>query len=132
MVKLSEVKSRQLFDFFKSVHKSISVYEQFSRSLGHVQVVLEELLYSEQCLVIERIYRALLEYFLQESLAQGSRQMIDQPSDTQIIIGNDILVSVEYLADFERYLSFLERTRKIPDALDNSTDADIYSCIEFA
>ena len=69
VIELTQVQTGQLFDLLKAIHQRIAVYEQLTRGLGYVQVVLEELLNREQRLLIERIDRALAEYLGQEHLS---------------------------------------------------------------
>ena len=45
MVKLTKVKAGKLSDLLKSVYEGVTVYEELSRGLGNVKVVLEEALY---------------------------------------------------------------------------------------
>ena len=85
VIELAKVQTGQLFDLLKAVHQRIAVYEQLTRGLGYVQVVLEELLNGEQRLLIERVDRTLVEYFAQEHLAQRDRQLIDQTANAQVL-----------------------------------------------
>ena len=52
VIELTQIQTGQLFDLLKAVHQRIAVYEQLARRLGHVQVVLEELLNREQRLLM--------------------------------------------------------------------------------
>ena len=64
MVELSQIETGQLLYLFKSVHESIPVYEKLPRCFGNIEAVLEELLYSEQCFMVERLYGIFLENFI--------------------------------------------------------------------
>ena len=71
VVEFAQVEPGQLLDLVQAVNQRVAVYEQLSGGLGHVQAVLEELLDSEQGLVIKGLNGVLLENFLEEGLAQG-------------------------------------------------------------
>ena len=75
--------------------------KQLTRRLGYVQVVLKELVDGEQRLLVQCIDGVLLEHLLQEHLAQGSRQLIDQPANTQIFVVDDVALRIEHLADLD-------------------------------
>lgn len=70
VIKFTEVKTCQFFNFFKSVYKSISVNEKLSRSFGNIQVIFKEFLNGEKSFVVERIDAAHLENLVEESLAE--------------------------------------------------------------
>ena len=55
VLKLTEVKTGELLDFFKTVHQRVAVYEQLARGLGDVEVVLEETLDRDQSLLIQTL-----------------------------------------------------------------------------
>lgn len=78
VIKFTEVKTCQFFNFFKSVYKSISVNEKLSRSFGNIQVILKEFLNGEKSFVIERIDAAHLKNLVEESLAESCGKMIDR------------------------------------------------------
>ena len=61
MVELTQVKAGQLLDLLKAVHQRVAVDKQLARGLGHVQVVLKELLDGEQGLLVQRLDGALFE-----------------------------------------------------------------------
>jgi len=132
MIELSKIEACQLLDLFEPVYQSISVYEEFSGGLGNVQIVLKELLDRKEGLLVEGLDRALLEYFLEEGLAEGSRQMIDQPCDAEIVVRNDDLIGIENFAYFKSDLGFLKGSGQISYPLNDSTDADIDSGIELS
>lgn len=82
--------------------------------------------------MIQRLDRAFLENFLKECFAERCRQVIDKSCDTKIIIRNDILVSIEHLSYLKSYLSLLETSCKVLDALDYCSYTHSDSCIELA
>ena len=132
MVKFAKIEACELLDFLEAVDKCVSVDKQLARGLGDVEVVLEELLNCEQSLLIERLDRALLEYFAQECLAEGGRQMIDKPCDAEVFIADNGLVGVEYLSDLEGDLSLFKRNRERADRVDNGADSDIYASFSWS
>ena len=97
--------------------------KQLPGSLGHVQVVLEELVDGEQRLLIQSVDGVLFENLLQEHLAQGSGQLIDQAADTQVLIVDDIALGVEHLAHLNGDLGLLIRLGQIPQMQCQGADA---------
>ena len=91
--------------------------EQLSGGLGNVQVIFKETLNGEQRLVVEGLNRAALENFLQEHFAKRGRQLINQAGNAEVVIADNGLFGVEYLADLKRNLGFLKGARKILDAV---------------
>ena len=73
--------------------------EQLSGGLGNVQVIFEETLNGEQRLVVEGLNGAALENFLQEHFAKRGRQLINQAGNAEVVIADNGLFGVEYLAD---------------------------------
>ena len=130
MIELTQVKTGELLDLLQAVNQRVSVNKQLSGRLGYVQVILEEALDGEQRFVVKALDAAALEYLMQEGLAEGGRQVIDESCDAEIVVADDDLVCIEYLADLQRGLCFLEGTRQILDAGDRCTDADIHAGIE--
>ena len=91
--------------------------KQLPGGLGNVQVVLKELMDGEQSFFIQRVDGVLLENLLEEHLAQGSRQLIDQAADTKIFIVDDVLFGVKDLAYLDGDLSLLIALGQIPQVL---------------
>ena len=54
MLKLAEIQAGQLADLLQAVHQGIAVDEELTGGLGHIQVVLEELVDGEQSLLIAK------------------------------------------------------------------------------
>ena len=78
VVKLPQVQAGELFDLLQAVDQGVSVNEQLAGGFRNVQVVFKEFLDGEQRLVVEAVDRALLKDLLEEHLAQGGRQLVDQ------------------------------------------------------
>ena len=116
VVEFAQVEPGQLLDLVQAVNQRVAVYEQLSGGLGHVQAVLEELLDSEQGLVIEGLNGVLLENFLEEGLAQSGREVVDKSCDTEVVVAYDVLVGVEYLSYLEGCLSLLEGACEVLNA----------------
>ena len=125
VVEFTQIETCEFLDLVQSVNECVSVYEQLSRSLGNVEVVLEESLYREQSLVVEGLDRTLLEHFLEEGLTERCGQVIDKSRDAEVVVAYYVLLGVEYLADFDSYLSFLERACEVLHADNGSTDTDV-------
>ena len=132
MLELSEVETGELSDLLEAVDQRVSVYEELSRGLGDVEVVLEEALDGHEGLAVEALEAALLEDLLEEHLAEGGRQLIDKSADAEVLVADDILLGVEDLADLNRDLSLLEGAREVLDAVDSGTDTDRDLSVELA
>ena len=77
MVKLTQVKTRELFDFFKAIYKCVTVYEQLAACFGNFQVVLKERLDRHERFAVKRFKRTALEHLLKEHFAKSCGQLID-------------------------------------------------------
>ena len=95
MVKLSQIQAGELLDLLQTIHQGVAVDEELSGGLGHIQVVLKELVDGEEGLLIQRINGVLLEDFRQENLAQSSGQLVNQAADSQVLIVHDALFRVK-------------------------------------
>ncbi len=124
VVELAQVETCELAYFLKSVNEGISVYEELSRGLGDVQVVLEEALDCHKGFAVERIEASVLEDLLEEHLAKGRGKLIDKSADAEILIADDVLFGVEYLSDLKGDLSLLVGAGEILDIVDSRTDTD--------
>ena len=124
MVELAQVESRQFTNLFEAVHERVTVDEQFTGRLGDVQVVLEEGTHGIERLVVERLERAAAEHLLQKHLAQRRRQLVDQPPDAEVLVGDRVLRGIEHLADLERDARLLIGAGKILDVGDDGGDTD--------
>ena len=65
----------------------------------------------------------LLEHFLQEHLADGGGQLVNQAGDAQVVVADDLLFGVEHLADLHGDLGFLEAGGQILHVGDGGADA---------
>ena len=124
MVELTQVKTGQLLDLLQTIHQRVTVDEQLTGGLGHVQIVLEELIDGEQSLLIQRIQRILLEHFGQEDLAQGGGQLIDQTANAQIFVVDNALLGVKHLAHIDSGLGFLVSVCQTTHMVGNRADTD--------
>jgi hypothetical protein len=70
VLELAKIEACELSDLLKTVNERISVYKELSRSLGNVEVILEETLNSHKSFAIERFKATLLKYLLQEHLTE--------------------------------------------------------------
>ena len=89
MLKLAQVKARQLADLFKTVYKRVTVYKELTGGFGNVKIVFKEALNGHQRFAVKRLEALLLEYLLQEHLAKRGGQLIDQTADTKILVIDD-------------------------------------------
>ena len=81
--------------------------EQLSRRLGDVEAVLEELIDRRERLLVELLGVLALEDLPDEHLAERDGQLIDEPSDPQLVVSDDGPVFKEDPADVKRHLGFL-------------------------
>ncbi|CAN4027001.1 Lipocalin-like domain-containing protein, partial [Dysosmobacter welbionis] len=114
VVELPQVQARQLLDLLQPVHQSVPVDEQLPGGLGHVQVVLKELVDGEERLLVQCVDGVLFEHLLEEHLAQGGGQLINQPADAQILIVDDVLLRVKDLAHLNGDLCLLIALGQVP------------------
>ena len=70
VVELPQVQAGELLDLLQAVHQGVPVDEELPGGLGHVQVVLEELVDGEQGLLVQGVDGVFLENLLEEHLAQ--------------------------------------------------------------
>ena len=105
MLKLTKIETCDLSDLLKSVYECISMYEELSRRLGDVEVVLKEALNCHESLAVERLKATLLEYLLQEHLAKSCGKLIDKSADTEVLVAYDILLCLKYLSYVKSYLT---------------------------
>ena len=77
----------------------------------------------EQGLLVQGVNGVLLEDLLEEHLAQGGGQLVDQPADAQVLIVDDILFRVEDLAHLNGDLGLLIALGQVPQVDGNGADA---------
>ena len=109
IVKFSEVKSCQFFDFIQAVNESISVNEHFSRGFGNVQIVCKEALNRGKRFSVQSFDGAFFENFVEEHFAKCGGKLIDQSANAEIIVADDGFIRIEHTADFESCLCFAVR-----------------------
>ncbi len=95
---------------------------ELTACLGNIQGILEEFVDGSQRLLIEVVRRLVREDLLDEHLAERNRKLINQPSDSKLAVGNDILLLEENLAHVERHPRLLVGTA---DFLDLSHRASV-------
>ena len=61
--------------------------------------------------MVEGLNRTLLEYFLEEGFAKSRGEVIDKSCDTEIIVADDDLISIQKF--FENNLNVSETSRKL-------------------
>ena len=91
------------------------MYEQITGGFGYVQIVLEEALHGVERIAVKRFKRALLKDLLQKRLTKRGGKLIDQSSDAEIVIINNVLFGIKYLADLKCDARFLVSACEILD-----------------
>ena len=122
MVELTKVKTGELSDLLKTVNKGVSMYEELSRGLGNVEIVLKEALHGHKSLAVERLKRSLLEDLLEEDLAKSGGELIDKSADAEVLIGHDGALDVEHLTNLKGDSCFLICSCKVLKLLNNGGD----------
>ena len=80
---------------------------KLSGGLGHIQAVLKELVDGSQCLLVELVRRLSVKYLADKHFAQRNGQLINQTSDTQVVVSDNVLIGVENLATSNAILASL-------------------------
>ena len=124
IVKLAQVKAGQFLDLFKPVDQRVAVDKQTAACFRYIEVVFKEALDGEQRFRIQAVDAVLLEDLVQESFTQGGRQLVNQPCNAEVVVGDDLLFVVKYLANLHRDLGFLETGRQVLDVCNRGADAD--------
>ena len=130
VVEFPQVEAGELLYLLKSVDKSVSVDKELPRGLGDVEVILKETLDGEKSLVVKALDGASLEHLSEEHIAQSGGQLIDEACNAEIVIADDGLLGVEYLADLKGYLSLFEGAGKILYSLDGGAYADKHMSVK--
>ena len=100
------------------------MYKELARGLRNVEVVLEEALNGEECLLIKALEGTALKYFLEEHFAESGRQLIDKSSDAEVVVADDGLLRIEDLTDLESDLSLFEGRSQTSDVRNQGADTD--------
>ena len=130
VLEFTKVKSCDLADLFKSVYESISMYEKLSGGFGNVKIVIEEALNCHQSLTVERFEASLLENLLKEHFAKSGGKLVDKSADSEVLVADDVLLSLKYLTYVESYLSLLVCSCKVLEVVYDSRDTDVDLGIE--
>ena len=130
VVEFPQVEAGELLYLLKSVDKSVSVDKELPRGLGDVEVILKETLDGEKSLVVKALDGSSLEHLSEEHIAQSGGQLIDEACNAEIVIADDGLLGVEYLADLKGYLSLFEGAGKILYSLDGGAYADKHMSVK--
>ena len=77
----------------------------------------------EERLLVQCVDGVLFEHLLEEHLAQGGGQLIDQPADAQILIVDDVLLRVKDLAHLNGDLCLLIALGQVPQVGGHGADA---------
>lgn len=80
---------------------------KLSGGLGHIQAVLKELVDSGQCLLIKLVRRLAVKYLADKHFAQRNGQLINQASDTQVVVSDNVLIGIEILPTSNAILASL-------------------------
>ena len=97
---------------FQPVHQCIPVNVQLSRSFGNIQIVVKEVADGEHRLVIQFLKNVVVKCLLQKKIAQRRRKLVDQPPDSQTVVGGNSLIRFEYLPHGHGKLRFLVGLRQ--------------------
>ena len=100
--------------------------EQLPGGLGHVQVVLEELVDRGQGLIVQVVGYIVAENLIDEDPAQVHRQLIDQTADSQRAVRHHIPLRIEYLSHVQRHLGFLVGLRHVLQLLHHRSDGHLH------
>ena len=132
VLELPQVQAGDFLDFLQAVDQGVPVDEQLAGRLGDVQAVLEEALDGEQRLVVQGIDGALAEHLLEEHLAQGGGQLVNQAGNAQVVVADDGLLGVEDLSHFQGHLGLFEGAGQILNAVDHRADTHSTVGVELA
>ena len=132
VVKFAKVKTGELFDFFKTVNKSVSVNKKLTAGFGNVKVVFKELLDSEKSFLVKAFDGTFFENFSEEHFAKGGGKLVNKSCDSEIIVTYDRFIGVENFTDFKSDLGLFKTFCKVFDSDCGGTDTDVYSGEELA
>ena len=75
--------------------------------LRHIEIVLKELIDGKQSLLIQSINGILFKYLLEKHLTHRGGQLVNEPSNPQVLIVNDGPLGVEHLTHVNGHLGLL-------------------------
>ena len=132
VLKLPQVQAGDLLDLLQAVDQGVAVDKQLPGSLGNVQVILKEPLDGEQGFLVQGLDGTALKDFLQEHIAQGGGQLINQTGNSQVVIADDGTLGVKYLTHFQGHLGLLKGTGQILNARHHGADTHHAVGVELA
>ena len=97
--------------------------EELPGRFRDIQVVFKEAVDGKQGLLIQGVNGVLLKDFLEEHLAKGGRQLVNQAANAQVLIVDHIFFRVEHLAHINGNLRLLIGLGQIPQMGGNGADA---------
>ena len=86
------------------------MHKELTTGLRQIQIIFHELIYCCQDLFIQRRRVIIAKHFLNKHLAQWNRKLIDQTSNSQFLVSNDIFICIEDLCHVQSHSRFLIRT----------------------
>ena len=104
VLELTQIKTCQLADFFKPVYQRVAVYKQLARRFRNIEVVFKKHWMVCRVSLSSDSGDPRLKTSCKKHLAKGGRQLINKPADTKIFIADDVLFSIEHLADLKSNL----------------------------
>ena len=107
VLKYAKVEACGLFQLIQTVYQSIPVDIELSGGLGHVQIVLKELIDGGESLIIKLVGIASVKDLLDEHLAKRYGKLIDESAYAEGAVGYDLALLKEYLAHVKRHPGFL-------------------------
>ena len=132
MVKFAKVKTGELFDFFKTVNKGVSVNKKLTAGFGNVKIVFEEFLDGEKGFLVEAFNGTFFENFSEEHFTKGGGKLVNKSCDSEIVVADDGFIGIENFSDFKSNLCFFKALCKIFDSGCGGTDTYVDSGEEFA
>ena len=124
MLELAKIETCESTDLLETVYESISVHKELSRRFGNVEVVLKEALDRHKGFTVERIYAAVLEYFLKEHLAKSCGKLVDKSADTEIFVADNVLFCLKHFAYLKSHLSLFVCSCKVLDVVNYRRDTN--------
>ena len=104
---------------------------QLSGCLGYVQVVLKKLVDSCGCFFIKCIWDIAAKNLFQEVFTNAHRELVDQPSDTKLVVRKYSLFGVKELSYAQCQAGLLKSTGQLQQITDTSAvcDLDVSQCL---
>lgn len=99
ILKGTDIQAKTLLQLFKTVHQSIPVHIELSGGFRKVQVIFKEDPDDIEGFVVNRFQGFFSEDLAYEHVADLSGKLIDQTSDAQTVVTENVFVSIKDLAD---------------------------------